>query len=620
MGSSANYSLPIGFVLRGQVYTYTIEKVLGQGSFGITYLASTVIQGPLGDVTVQVAIKEFFAKELDSRRSGGVVTARSEGGVAYKYAKAFQRESRNLSMVKHPGVVRVLEAFEANGTHYYSMEFLSGGSLDDKVKGVGMPEAEALQLVRKIGDALSYMHSRKIMHLDLKPKNIMLKGDGSPVIIDFGLSKQYDDEGEPESSSSIGQGTPGYAPLEQATQSAIREFQPTLDIYALGATLYKMLTGNTPPAATLILNKKVTLASNLLEKAVSLETVDAICKAMSPLVDDRPQSVKDFLSILERNREEVDGGAGEETEPNPAPLPYPAPARSPNPDSVSGLSRAGGKPKTWFWALLGSSVLATIVIVLLAGGGKHQPEDSVPADSVLVASVGDSSSVTTISGLSESPVAHAVTEPLPEQPGSIKITSDPAGAAIWLDGKNTKKKTPEILEEIAPGKHNYKLVLDGYKADNGSLTVYSGQRANVTCILKVVPNQEGPQKPVSSEEVDKGWADLNISDNPADSYLLLFWPTADRIISAEQYKKLNRYIDWLKEHSDAKILICGYCQDREIDVATQMSLAENGARRFYDIIVEHGIDASRLVMDWRGPVRGMSIEFYTAVFCTNILE
>ena len=298
MADSKNKALPAGTVLRGTVYTYTIEKVLGQGSFGITYLASTLIEGPLGELSMPVAVKEFFAKDLDSRGEDGAVTSRTSDGVAFRYSKAFQRESLNLSKMKHPGIVKVLEAFQANGTYYYSMEYLSGGSLDDKVKGEGIPEEEALPMLKKIGEALAFMHGRKMMHLDLKPKNIMLKADGTPVIIDFGISKQFDDNGEPESSTSIGLGSPGYAPIEQATQTMSGEFQPTLDIYALGATLYKMLTGKTPPAATLVLNKKATLAPDLQAKNVSSGTIDAIRKAMAPLMDDRPKSVQEFIHLF----------------------------------------------------------------------------------------------------------------------------------------------------------------------------------------------------------------------------------------------------------------------------------------------------------------------------------
>ena len=291
-------ALPLGTVIRSKENVYTIEKVLGQGSFGITYLASTYVKGNRGQARVFVALKEFFAEELDARLRDGSVAPRTMDGISHKYAKAFQRESENLSKMDHPGIVHVMEAFDANGTYFYSMEYLSGGSLDDKVRGDGMPEEEALPLIAKLGDALSYMHGRKMIHLDLKPKNIVLQADGSPVIIDFGLSKQYDKNGKPESSTSIGGGTPGYAPLEQGTASSGALFRPTLDIYALGATLYKMLTGQTPPEASLLLNKIESLHSELEAKGVSAKTVQAIVKAMSPRMDDRPQTVAKFLELL----------------------------------------------------------------------------------------------------------------------------------------------------------------------------------------------------------------------------------------------------------------------------------------------------------------------------------
>lgn len=388
-----------GTILRGGTYSYRIQSVLGQGSFGITYLASTSIRGPLGEVTVPVAVKEFFASELDSRRPDGSVVSRTEQGVAHKYAKAFQRESQNLSKLKHPGIVNVLEAFEANGTYYYSMEYLPGGSLDAKVKGVGMPEAEALPMIEKIGEALSYLHDHKMMHLDLKPKNIMLKDDGSPVIIDFGLSKQYDAEGEPESSSTIGLGTPGYAPIEQANRSSGRLFQPTLDLYALGATLYKMLTGQTPPDASTILVDGLPKEA-LKAKGVTASTISAIIAAMRPSWKDRPQKVADFLSMLEGKSVEPE----DETEPKPSPAPDSAPSPSP--------ASSGRKSKTWLWALLGGLAALAIVLAFVFGGkGRIQ---GTGGDSGA-----DTLAVAPTEALSEPPVAPPVNEPVPEALGSI---------------------------------------------------------------------------------------------------------------------------------------------------------------------------------------------------------
>lgn len=361
MTNSKNQALPTGTVIAGTVYTYTIEKVLGQGSFGITYLASTSMKGPLGEVTVPVALKEFFAKDLDSRREGGTVSSRTDEGIAYRYARAFQRESENLSKMKHPGIVRVLEAFEANGTYYYSMEYLSGGSLDDKVKGVGMLEAEALPVIKRIGEAVAFMHERKMMHLDLKPKNVMLKGDNEPVVIDFGLSKQYDSEGEPESSSSIGLGTPGYAPIEQANQSSGKAFQSTLDIYALGATLYKMLTGVTPPTASSIIEEGFP-EEDLEAKAVSENTISAIREAMRPSRKDRPQTVSAFLSLLDNpslNSGHVKYNVSDET--------FVKEIRS----VPSQKQKVGGKSKKWLWILLAGIAVCAVIFAVITGGRKH---------------------------------------------------------------------------------------------------------------------------------------------------------------------------------------------------------------------------------------------------------
>ena len=366
IGNSNDQALAPGTILRGPVYTYTIEKVLGQGAFGITYLASFKVPGPLGEVTVQAALKEFFAKELDSRQVDGTVSARTETGVAFKYAKAFQRESENLSKMDHPGIVNVLEAFESNGTYYYSMEYLSGGSLDERVKYKGIPESDALHLIEKIGDALLCMHRRKMMHLDLKPKNIMLKADGSPVIIDFGLSKQFDDNGEPESSSSIGAGTPGYAPLEQANQTSDTEFQPTMDIYALGATLYKMLTGKTPPSSSFILNKGFP-EKELLDKGISSRTISAIRRAMAPIVADRPQSVAEFLLLLNASPDKSipDNNSEETVALDPV-------------DQLPPASKSPKKLKTWLWPVLSVfALIAAILAIVFSGMGHNETKRAV---------------------------------------------------------------------------------------------------------------------------------------------------------------------------------------------------------------------------------------------------
>ena len=292
-------TLEAGAVLcRGK---YRIGKVLGQGSFGITYLASAKLeaQGNLGrmNVEAQVAVKEFFMSEVNGRKADGSSVDGSSGSVFANYRKKFRREAENLARLDHPDIVKVLDIFDENNTTYYVMEFIEGQNLDDYIRRRGgVPEAEAVALVGQVGAALSYMHSRQMLHLDIKPKNIMRRTDGTVCLVDFGLSKQFTAGGEPESSTTIGLGTPGYAPIEQARYRQDGTFPATLDVYALGATLFKLLTGQRPPDATDILNEG--FPEKELARRVSPDTLRVLRKAMAPVRRDRYQNIPSFMAGL----------------------------------------------------------------------------------------------------------------------------------------------------------------------------------------------------------------------------------------------------------------------------------------------------------------------------------
>ena len=292
-------SLPINFILQGNAYKYKIEKVLGQGSFGITYLATVKMTGALGsiDADIKVAIKEFFMRDINGR-ADTTVTSGSKGGLYDDYKKKFTREALNLSKLHHPNIIKVIESFEANNTIYFVMEYIDGGSLDSYIsKKNGLNEEETIRIVKQVGSALSFMHSKGMLHLDLKPGNIMLKSSGDVVLIDFGLSKQYDAEGEPESSTKVGAGTPGYAPIEQANYREGKGFPVTMDVYALGATMFKMLTGRRPPESSDILNEGFPM-NELKERNISDNVSAVIAKAMAPIRKDRYESVSTFMSAL----------------------------------------------------------------------------------------------------------------------------------------------------------------------------------------------------------------------------------------------------------------------------------------------------------------------------------
>lgn len=306
--------LPKGTLLHGQSYTYEIIKALGQGSFGITYLAVVKMQGNLGtvDSTIHVAIKEFFMHQINGREQS-VVTCGSEHGLFDKYRRKFIAEARNLSQLKHAHIIKVIETFEENRTTYYSMELIDGGSLDEYIARKGcLPEGEALGYAVQIASALSFMHSRNMLHLDLKPSNVMMQDAKHLILIDFGLSKQFNEKGEPMSSAKIGGGTEGYAPIEQANYDGnVQKGLPvTMDVYALGGTLYKMLTGERPPEASSILNDGFPIY-RLQEKNVSENTISLVAKAMASKKTNRFQSVDAFVSAIDRRK--IKESAEEET-------------------------------------------------------------------------------------------------------------------------------------------------------------------------------------------------------------------------------------------------------------------------------------------------------------------
>lgn len=271
---------------------YKIEKVLGQGGFGITYLG---IQGSLNR---KVAIKEFFMKEYcDRDEATSQITLGTEGSheLVERFRQKFIKEAQIIAGLNNVHIISIYDIFEENGTAYYVMEYVGCGSLKDKIENYGaIHDSEALLYIRQIADALKYLHDRKIMHLDIKPSNILLRDTNEVVLIDFGISKRYDGTGEQTSSTPIGI-SKGFAPLEQYKQGGVKTFSPATDIYSLGATLFYLLTGNQPPEASDVNEEGLPTLSNSISKCV----VNIITKTMLSRRKERPQSIEEFLLLLE---------------------------------------------------------------------------------------------------------------------------------------------------------------------------------------------------------------------------------------------------------------------------------------------------------------------------------
>ncbi len=306
-------ALPIGTVLRSKAgRDYKITGVLGAGGFGITYKAvgKVVINKETNYSQVATfAIKEFFMKGCSrGADKAGVLCSSSLRDDMETGKDDFRKEAGVLMKLNgaSPHIVMVNEQFEANGTWYYVMDYLDGKSLQayvDASGGRGLPEQEALSLLLPVARAVALLHEHRLLHLDIKPDNIMLKHDPlddtvTPVLIDFGLAKHFDKKGRPTSRLIARGATEGYAPLEQYGE--ITGFSPAMDVYALGATLFFLLTGKEPVRAYEIFSMSVsTFLQKNLPEGVSQSVRTVIERAMQPNVNDRTRTVEEFIAGLE---------------------------------------------------------------------------------------------------------------------------------------------------------------------------------------------------------------------------------------------------------------------------------------------------------------------------------
>ena len=364
-----------GTVLQGAT-AYRIERVLGAGGFGITYLASITMRVGNLNVKAHVAIKEHFIGD-QCERAGDSHTVVCPGTDASRALVAgslrdFVSEARRLAEygAGHGNIVKVNEIFEINGTAYYVMEYLEGESLDAYIKRNGpLGEDEIRSLVFPVVDAVAYLHARRLTHLDIKPANIMLGADGDgnvrPVLIDFGLSKHYNADGSATSTVNTMACSDGYAPAEQ--YSGIRTFSPTADVYALGATILAAATGRTPTAANdwPAGEPEATIAG--LGLGATMRT--AIAKAMAMRKFDRYPDAGALLAAL-GGKETVKTRLLTHPESEPGTTkPFPEPLSSPKPLSEIPAPTPKANRKPLLFGLVGLLVLVGAGIAVFSGKG-----------------------------------------------------------------------------------------------------------------------------------------------------------------------------------------------------------------------------------------------------------
>lgn len=266
------------------------------------------MKGSLGTVQTEVpiCIKEYFFKDYCYRETESfAVKVHSETGKVLfdKFKEKLIKEAKILSEVHHPHIVNVLEVFEENDTAYIAMEYISGCSLKYMMDREGiLPEPKVLRYVRQIGEALQFVHEKNILHLDIKPSNILIDSSGKARLIDFGVSKRYDIE-QQETSTTMLTLSKGFASIEQYDNEGTQSFSPCPDIYSLGATMYNLLTGKIPTESILRATRPLQNPSEL-NKDISPKTEAAIIKAMQIIPADRFQTVDEMMAALDFPAEE----------------------------------------------------------------------------------------------------------------------------------------------------------------------------------------------------------------------------------------------------------------------------------------------------------------------------
>lgn len=282
---------PIPSLSPGHVINeYRFDKLLGVGGFGLTYLATDQ------NLNLPVAIKEYLPAEIATRDDDSSIRPSSdENRPTFEWGLSrFLDEARTLATFRHPNIVRVMRFFQANATAYMVMEFVHGASLSEWIKTRRpLPQLAMEKIIWPLVEGLGIIHQSSYLHRDVKPGNIYIRNDGTPVLLDFGAARSTAGGGELTAVVS-----PGYAPVEQYSESSVQG--PWTDLYAVGGVMYWMVTGKKPVDATARLRDDPQKpATEIGDRSVySADFLAAIDWALSPDDRHRPRSSEEFLARL----------------------------------------------------------------------------------------------------------------------------------------------------------------------------------------------------------------------------------------------------------------------------------------------------------------------------------
>jgi serine/threonine protein kinase len=363
-------SYPDALPSQHRLHWYVLERVLGQGGFGITYLARDA------NLDQQVAIKEYLPVDVATRRPDASVRSRTEEqSERYRWGlDRFIREARTLAKFDHPNIVRVLSVFEHNNTAYMVMRFEEGENLAALLeRRRTLPENELMKVVLPILDGLELVHNAGFIHRDIKPDNIHIRDDGSPVLLDFGSARHS--MGHARTVTILV--APGYAPFEQYYSSG-EDQGPWTDLYSLGATCYRAIAGIAPMDA--ISRSKGILGSTreILIPAATIgsgryspEFLKAVDHALAFAEKERPQTIAEWRRELTAGGKPAARSAPATMSVTPATAPEPIPVAPAPAPSIRGPV---------IWAALGAVVATLVVVVGVRLLPKPEPKPDLDKD------------------------------------------------------------------------------------------------------------------------------------------------------------------------------------------------------------------------------------------------
>ena len=477
-------SLPENF----ELHEFKLERVLGQGGFGITYLALDT------NLMQHVAIKEYFPREFSSRDSTFTIHAvgNAEDKDTFSWGlKRFLAEARVLAQLSHPNIVSIKRFFEAHGTAYLVMEYCDGKPLDEIIRDRGpLNESQLNEILFPLLDGLEHVHGKAFLHRDVKPANIFIRRDGTPVLLDFGAAKH---EMPSQSKSVTSLATAGYAPFEQYSTKGRQGAWS--DIYGLAATIYRAISGVKPQdAPDRMLEDSLVPAVELLNGKFPISLLTALDKALAIRPQARPQTIGEFRKLIEAQPVQAVVYAEQKTEGLIAPvnpeLRVVTQSQSSEFEKISfRAAQINGKSSEQNWTKNNYLIIFSLLVVLLGGAWFFFPTSErntqVKVDASLQSEVQVAEKITSVV-VEETPVVPEVSKLPAKQPLVVSKSVVVEETPVVPEVSKLPAKQPLVVSKSLEEKTNLlppKLVVSFEDIDRA---IQAGQYANAQALIKEV--------------------------------------------------------------------------------------------------------------------------------------